>query len=162
MTLVQNYESRQVIIEVIEIVLNIYFTLELVLRFALCTNKKEFMKTGLNVVDFISLLPLYLELVIDNQQVLRYARTLAVFRIVKISRSCRYNYTLQVLFNTLKESALQLLLLIFLLLILATVFAYASFYVEGNLRDTQFKSIPHCLWWSFITMTTVRMLFSYI
>ena len=149
--------TRILLMKVAEIVLNTYFTLELLLRFTLCPHKKDFIKGSMNLVDFMSLVPVYLELIINNQQISNYTDILAVFRIVKVFRSFRYNYTLQVLVNTLKESLPELLLLVFLMLILATVFAYASYFIEGKLQDTQFESIPNCLWWSFITMTTVSL-----
>ena len=149
--------TNMFIISVAEIVLNIYFTLELLLRFILSPHKKEFVKQSVNVADFMSLLPNYLELVTDSEQVINYVGILAVFRIVKVFRSFRYNYTLQVLANTLQESLPELLLLAFLMVILATVFAFASYFVEGKLNNTHFRSIPHCLWWALITMTTVSV-----
>ena len=147
--------SSENILFVFELILNAYFTLELFLRFILCPQKKEFLTDRMNFADLISLIPAYINLVSTNKKILSYVDILKVFRIVKVFRSFRYNYTLQVLVNTLKESLPELLLLLFLMSLLATVFAYASFFVEGQKEGTLFKSIPHCLWWAFITMTTV-------
>ena len=147
------------VLKVIEIGLTFYFTVEFMLRFTLGHKKKEFLKDRLNMVDIMSTTPIYLQLLINNTDYSHYTDVLAIFRIVKVFRSFRYNYTLQVLSNTLKESLPELSLLVFLMLLLATIFAYASYFIEGRLDDTLFKSIPHCLWWSFITMTTVSSLF---
>ena len=111
------------------------------------------------MADLMSLFPVYIEFVFGKnptyRRISRYINILAVFRIVKVFRSFRYNYTLQVLVNTLKESLPELSLLVFLMLLLATVFAYASYFTEQEEEDTQFVTIPQCLWWAFITMTTV-------
>ena len=110
-----------------------------------------------NLADFISLIPSYSKFIIANEQLVNYVGILAVFRIWKGFRSFRYNYTVQVLVKTIKESIPELLLLICLMVMLATVFAYASYFIEGKLINTHFKSIPHCLWWVLITMTTVSL-----
>lgn len=149
-------------IQICELVLNIYFTIELIVRFVLCPKKKLFVKSRLNMADLMSLFPAYIEIILKNHpfypRVSNYINILTVFRIVKVFRSFRYNYTLQVLVNTLKESLPELSLLVFLMLLLATVFAYASYFTEKDQKNTQFVSILRCLWWAFITMTTVRLI----
>ena len=52
------------ILTTIEKVLNVYFTLELVLKFLLCPHKKLFVKDVLNFVDFAAILPIYLKMIL--------------------------------------------------------------------------------------------------
>ena len=143
-----------------EYALNVYFTAELILRAMLCPNKSKFIKTMLFWIDLAAVIPMYIEIAasqyIDIQSPkFRCVHILEVFRICKVFRVFRYNYALQVLVNTLKESLPELMLLVFLMTLLATMFSFCNFYVENINPDSPFKSIPYSLWWAFITMTTV-------
>ena len=137
---------------VLEIFTNAYFTLEFILRVWSCPDKKHFIRSKMNWIDFLSLWSFYMDMSISASDAKRYIGLLAVFRIVKIFRTFRYNYALQVLVNTLKESLPELMLLVFLLTILALGFAFLNYHLED---DTDFYNIPNSLWWSLITMTTV-------
>ena len=59
----------------------------------MCPNRKEFFKNALNWVDFISIIPFYLELMVpSNVQVLlviRITRFTKIFRIFKLSKHFR-------------------------------------------------------------------------
>ena len=138
---------------ILEIFTNAYFTLEFILRLWSCPDKKHFIHSKMNWIDFLSLWSFYLEIAISDPDARKYIGLLAVFRIVKIFRTFRYNYALQVLVNTLKESLPELMLLVFLLTILALGFAFCNYHLEDDAN--YFYNIPNSLWWSLITMTTV-------
>eukprot|EP00794_Sanderia_malayensis_P020508 gene20508-22526_t len=138
---------------VLEVFTNAYFTLEFILRVICCPDKKSFVKSKMNWVDFLSLWSFYIDIAVTDAKARRYTGLFAVFRIVKIFRTFRYNYALQVLVNTLKESLPELMLLVFLLVILAMAFAFCNYHLEDD--DSLFYNIPSSLWWSLITMTTV-------
>ena len=137
----------------LEIFTNAYFTIEFILRIWSCPDKRHFIASKMNWIDFLSLWSFYLEIAVSDEGARRYIGLLAVFRIVKIFRTFRYNYALQVLANTLKESLPELLLLVFLLTILALGFAFCNYHLEDD--SNNFYNIPNSLWWSLITMTTV-------
>ena len=137
----------------LEIFTNVYFTIEFILRIWSCPDKRNFIASKMNWIDFLSLWSFYLEIAVSDKIARRYIGLLAVFRIVKIFRTFRYNYALQVLANTLKESLPELLLLVFLLTILALGFAFCNYHLEDD--SNNFYNIPNSLWWSLITMTTV-------
>ncbi len=140
---------------VLEVFTNAYFTLEFILRFFSCPDKKAFLRSKMNWVDFLSLWSFYIDIAVTDAKARRYTGLLAVFRIIKIFRTFRYNYALQVLVNTLKESLPELMLLVFLLVILAMGFAFCNYHLEDD--DSLFYNIPNSLWWSLITMTTVSI-----
>ena len=140
-----------------ELFCNVYFALEWGLRFWSCPDKKAFIHEKMNWIDFFSLWSTFLALAISNMKARRYIDLLETFRIIRVFRAFRYNYALQVLINTLKESLPELMLLVFLLGIQAMVFAFCNYYLEGDQKDSQFLTIPDSLWWAFITMTTVSM-----
>eukprot|EP00794_Sanderia_malayensis_P012865 gene12865-14190_t len=129
-----------------------WFTMEFIVRFLSCPDKIAFVKSCMNLVDFLAIVPYYITLIyhqqgygLDNIRIIRLVR---VFRIFKLSRHSR---GLQILGLTLRASIKELGLLIFFLLIGVVLFSSAVYYVEVQ----TFQSIPHAFWWAIITMCTV-------
>lgn len=141
-----------------EIFCVVWFTIELVVRFIAAPKKLDFVRSFLNIIDFIAVLPYYIILAIgtgafeskknSSLAFLRILRLIRVFRIFKLSRHYR---GLKVLGKTLKASLRELLLLTFFLLMGVIIFSSAVFYVES----AHFSSIPEAFWFSVVTMTTV-------
>ena len=135
----------------------VWFTTEYLLRVITCPNKIKFFTGLLNVIDFLSILPYYLNLVIpkgDNSSlsILRVVRVIRVLRVFKLSRHSR---GLQILGNTLKASFNELVMLGFFLFVIILIFGSCVYYAEQSVNDTKFTSIPASFWWAIVTMTTV-------
>ena len=141
----------------IEIVCIAWFTFEYLIRLLSSPEKVKFVKSFLNIIDLISILPYYITLPMANASgssfaILRVIRLVRVFRIFKLSR---HSKGLQILGQTLKASMRELGMLIFFMIIVVVLFSSAIFYAEGNEPGTDFNSIPSAFWWSVVTMTTV-------
>ena len=142
---------------VIEVICIVWFTLEYVVRLAAAPQKLAFIRSFLNVIDLVAILPYYITLPMDTSRVtslsvLRVIRLVRVFRIFKLSR---HSKGLQVLGHTLASSSRELAMLIFFLLISVILFSSAVFYAEQDSPGTEFNSIPDAFWWAVVTMTTV-------
>ena len=138
-----------------------WFTLEYVIRLLAAPLKIHFIRSFLNIIDLIAILPYYIILVLSaggNMELgsatsvafFRILRLIRVFRIFKLSRHYR---GLKILGLTLKASLRELLLLFFFLLMGVVIFSSAVYYAESS----HFGSIPEAFWWSVVTMTTVRV-----
>ena len=129
-----------------------WFSLEFLTRFFSCPNKLEFIKSYMNIIDLLAILPYYITLIFDKEGLgldnIRMIRLVRVLRIFKLSRHSR---GLQILGLTLRASIRELGLLIFFLLIGIILFSSAIYYVE----EETFQSIPDAFWWAIITMCTV-------
>ncbi|XP_046861000.1 potassium voltage-gated channel subfamily A member 7-like isoform X2 [Xenia sp. Carnegie-2017] len=135
----------------------IWFTFEYIVRLLSSPNKLVFLRSFLNIIDIVAILPYYITLPMKSAKasslgVLRVIRLVRVFRIFKLSRHSR---GLQILGHTLRASLRELGLLIFFLLIGVILFSSAIYYAEGGEKNTNFKSIPEAFWWAVVTMTTV-------
>ncbi|XP_036361480.1 potassium voltage-gated channel subfamily A member 1 isoform X3 [Octopus bimaculoides] len=143
----------------------IWFTMELLIRFASCPVKLDFFKDSMNAIDIVSIIPYFITLgtVIQNDTnsqdkqnmslaILRVIRLVRVFRIFKLSR---HSKGLQILGQTLKASLRELGLLIFFLVIGVVLFSSAVYFAEVDTEESHFKSIPDSFWWAVVTMTTV-------
>ena len=134
----------------------IWFTFEYVMRLISSPNKWQFLKSFLNMIDLLAILPYFITLSIKTGNttplsVLRVVRLVRVFRIFKLSR---HSLGLRILGHTLKASISELGMLIFFLLLGVILFSSAIYYAEQGQNDS-FKSIPHAFWYSLVTMTTV-------
>ena len=149
---------------IIETACIVWFTSELLIRFASCPSKLQFFRDIMNVIDIVAIFPYFITLgtVIGDRSksnnqamslaILRVIRLVRVFRIFKLSR---HSKGLQILGQTLKASMRELGLLIFFLFIGVILFSSAVYFAEADSDKSHFHSIPDAFWWAVVTMTTV-------
>ncbi|KAJ8245839.1 hypothetical protein GJAV_G00260860 [Gymnothorax javanicus] len=148
----------------------IWFTIEVLLRVTFCPDKVEFFKSALNIIDFVAILPFYLEVGLSGlsskaaKDVLGFLRVVRFVRILRIFKLTRHFVGLRVLGHTLRASTNEFLLLIIFLALGVLIFATMIYYAEriGAKADdptasehTYFKNIPIGFWWAVVTMTTL-------
>ncbi|XP_038833586.1 potassium voltage-gated channel subfamily C member 2-like [Salvelinus namaycush] len=148
----------------------LWFTLEFMVRVIFSPDKLEFVKSLLNIIDFVAILPFYLEVGLSGlsskaaKDVLGFLRVVRFVRILRIFKLTRHFVGLRVLGHTLKASTNEFLLLIIFLALGVLIFATAIYYAErigANPNDptagehTMFKNIPIGFWWAVVTMTTL-------
>ncbi|XP_046969402.1 potassium voltage-gated channel protein Shaw-like [Vanessa cardui] len=147
----------------IELVCNVWFTIELLVRSVVAPNIIEFVKSPVNIIDFIATLSFYMDVVVeltvvkrnlDKADILEFISIIKILRLFKLTR---HSPGLKILVHTFKASAKELTLLVFFLVLGIVIFASLVYYAEKSQDnpDNQFKSIPLGLWWAIVTMTTV-------
>ncbi|XP_048763849.2 potassium voltage-gated channel protein Shaw-like isoform X3 [Ostrea edulis] len=136
-----------------------FFTLEFLTRFMFCPRKYQFITALQNIIDFIAILPDYIEffLKLSNPQgndwpFMDFIFILRMLRLCRIFRLIRHVPGLWILLYTLKASFNELLLMFVFLLIGMVIFASLIHFAEP---DSGYDNIPIGFWWSVITMTTV-------
>ncbi|XP_066113896.1 potassium voltage-gated channel subfamily C member 2 isoform X3 [Saccopteryx bilineata] len=148
----------------------VWFTIEFLVRIIFCPNKLEFIKNLLNIIDFVAILPFYLEVGLSGlsskaaKDVLGFLRVVRFVRILRIFKLTRHFVGLRVLGHTLRASTNEFLLLIIFLALGVLIFATMIYYAErvgaqpndpSASEHTQFKNIPIGFWWAVVTMTTL-------
>ncbi|XP_078276647.1 voltage-gated potassium channel KCNC4 [Rhinoraja longicauda] len=145
----------------------VWFTLEFLARIIFCPNKLLFVKNTLNLIDFVAILPFYLEQALRGlsskaaRDVLGFLRVVRFVRILRIFKLTRHFVGLRVLGHTLRASTNEFLLLVIFLALGVLIFATMIYYAERigenpNSRGTNhFKNIPIGFWWAVVTMTTL-------
>uniref|UniRef100_A0A0K0D651 Ion_trans domain-containing protein n=1 Tax=Angiostrongylus cantonensis TaxID=6313 RepID=A0A0K0D651_ANGCA len=144
----------------IEFICNIWFTLEIIVRFIFCPSKIGFLKSPLNNIDLVATLSFYVDAIfvrlMDDapKDVVEFLSMIRIFRLFKLTQHHR---GLQILIHTFRASAKELILLVFFLILGIVIFAALVYYAEKMEinPDNQFQSIPLGLWWAICTMTTV-------
>jgi voltage-gated potassium channel len=140
----------------------IIFSIEYVLRLWTCSELLKYSKpfvgriryaiTWSALVDFLSILPFYLNFLPIDLRWLRIFRLLRLLRMLKIAR---YLIALNLIFNVIRERKEQLLVVLMFIFFLLVIIATVMFYVEGPAQPDVFSSIPATMWWGIATLTTV-------
>eukprot|EP01062_Namystynia_karyoxenos_P067479 TRINITY_DN6144_c0_g1_i1.p1 TRINITY_DN6144_c0_g1~~TRINITY_DN6144_c0_g1_i1.p1 ORF type:complete len:592 (+),score=173.84 TRINITY_DN6144_c0_g1_i1:70-1845(+) len=123
---------------VLECICIAWFTVELAVRLATCSSTSEFLRSTLNWVDIVSVIPFYVDLGLrmggqagggatSGLVVLRVVRLTRVFRVFKLSK---YNENVQLVASTLIVSGDALRMQLFLMTIATVLFGSFMFIAE--------------------------------
>uniref|UniRef100_A0A914XE76 Ion transport domain-containing protein n=1 Tax=Plectus sambesii TaxID=2011161 RepID=A0A914XE76_9BILA len=146
----------------VELICNLWFAFEIVVRFTFCPNIVRFVKDAINIIDVVATLSFYVDWLMEyllkttegNRDTVEF---FSIIRILRLFKLTQHSSGLKILIQTFKASAQELLLLVFFVLLGIVIFAALVYYaerVEAN-PDNQFDSIPVGLWWAIITMCTI-------
>ena len=134
---------------------------KILFRFISCPDILEFIRSSVNIIDFVATLSFYIDLILahiaahlENADVLEF---FSIIRILRLFKLTRHSSGLKILLQTFRASAKELMLLVFFLVLGIIIFASLVYYAEriAPNPNNDFKSIPLGLWWALVTMTTV-------
>ncbi|XP_061196622.1 potassium voltage-gated channel protein Shaw-like [Saccostrea echinata] len=149
---------------IVDNICNLFFFLELVIKFIAAPYKTRFLITPFTLIEFVCLIPYYLAVTlvfahpnpIEIFDLIRLLIALRVLRIFRIFILMKHFMALKVLMYTLKASTNELFLLLLVVIIGVVIFACLVYYMEIFSDEvSDFKHIPLAFWWALITMTTV-------
>lgn len=145
----------------IECMCNAWFTLEILVRCISSPNMCDFIKSSVNIIDYIATMSFYIDLILqkyfshlENADILEF---FSIIRIMRLFKLTRHSSGLKILIQTFRASAKELTLLVFFLVLGIVIFASLVYYAERIQTNphNDFNSIPLGLWWALVTMTTV-------
>ncbi|CAF1351935.1 unnamed protein product [Rotaria sp. Silwood1] len=140
---------------------NTWFIFEIMIRFIVSPNKKEFCQSFLNIIDFLATFWFYftwalIKLNVNDNEALDLLSTIRIMRLFKLFN---HHPGLKVIITSMKYSSSVLWLLIFFVLIAVAIFAALIYYAERmttrHPNENMFRSIPDALWFNMITMSTI-------
>ncbi|XP_048878878.1 potassium voltage-gated channel subfamily S member 2 [Brienomyrus brachyistius] len=139
-----------------------WFTFEVVTRMLLAPNRKKFFLHPLNMIDIVSVLPIYITLLFDlvansDMELGNVGKVVQVFRLMRIFRVlklARHSTGLRSLGATLRHSYREVGILLLYLAVGVAVFASMAYTAEYE-EDVGMDTIPACWWWGTVSMTTV-------
>ncbi|GBP56122.1 Potassium voltage-gated channel protein Shaw [Eumeta japonica] len=108
-------------------------------------NIIEFVKSPVNIIDFIATLSFYMDLVVEKAVVRRTGSKadilefISIIKILRLFKLTRHSPGLKILVHTFKASAKELTLLVFFLVLGIVIFASLVYYAEKS-------QLPLC-WW---------------
>lgn len=112
----------------------------------------EYAVTPIAILDAMAIAPTILGFITPELYLLRIIR---LARIGRVGRSKKFRQSIRHFNRALssKKEELQISTIYSGIVIIAS--SVLMFLVEGSVQQEQFGSIPRCLWWSVITVTTV-------
>jgi voltage-gated potassium channel len=141
------------ILIVLEWTITVIFSLEYILRIIIVKKPFRYIFSFYGIIDFLSVIPTYMSLLIVGYQsliVIRILRLLRVFRILKLTR---YTSAGRFLAKSLWASREKISIFIFFVLTIVVIMGTIMYLVEGEKNG--FTSIPTSIYWAIVTLTTV-------
>ncbi|MBO4307280.1 MAG: ion transporter [Bacteroidales bacterium] len=138
----------------LEWVFTLIFTFEYYLRIYCLQKPWKYVFSFYGIIDFLSIFPAYLSLVIPATQtltVLRILRTLRIFRIFNMQRFLHESFHLM---NALRRSLTKILIFMLFVFITAIILGAIVYMFEHD-KNPAMTSIPTAIYWAVVTITTV-------
>ena len=129
------------------------FTLEYALRLLTIGRPLAYATSFYGIVDLMAILPTYLSILFPGTQFLLVIRILRVLRIFRVLKLVPYVGEARMLVEALSASRRKITVFLFTVLTLVIIFGSMMYLIE-DARDG-FTSIPRCVYWAVVTLTTV-------
>ena len=129
------------------------FTAEFLLRCYCSKRAKNYVFSFFGMVDLLSIIPTYLEILFVGSHYLVVIRILRVLRIFRILKFVQYIHEAKLLIDGVKKSGRKIILFICAVLSISVILGSIMYVVEGG--EGMFTSIPKSIYWAIVTCTTV-------
>ena len=138
----------------LEWIFTIFFTIEYALRIYCVKDPKRYIFSFYGIIDLLAILPTYLSLIVANSHYLLIIRALRLLRVFRVFKLAQFMKESAVIIKALQASSRRIMVFLFFILLMVTVFGSIMYLVEGAAND-KFDSIPRSIYWAIVTLTTV-------
>lgn len=142
------------IMKILEWLFTLLFTIEYYLRIYCLKKPWRYVFSFYGIIDFLSIFPAYLSLILPATQALSVLRLLRMLRIFRIFHIDSFMVEGQLLLEAMKRSAVKIMIFMLFVFISAVILGTVMFAVEGS-SNPQMSSIPKGVYWAVVTLTTV-------
>lgn len=136
-----------------EWIVTILFTIEYILRIISVKKPKKYIFSFYGVIDLLSTIPKYLSFFFAGSQYFAAFRALRLLRVFRILKLVRFLGESNNLIKAINASKAKIFVFVFSVLIISVILGTVMYLVEGP--DHGFNSIPHSIYWTIVTLTTV-------
>ncbi len=140
--------------KVLEWSFTLVFTFEFYLRIYCLKNPRYYLLSFYGLIDMLSIFPAYLSLFLPGTQALTVLRLLRLLRLFRIFHMQRFIDESRKLLNTLRRSAVRILIFMLFIVLFSIILGTIMFAVEGD-ANPALSSIPRGIYWAVVTITTV-------
>ena len=139
----------------VEWVFTILFTIEYVLRLICIGRPLRYAFSFFGMVDLLAVLPTYISLLVPGSHYLAVIRILRVLRVFRVLRIVQYVGEANVLLRAMHASRRKIEVFLFCVITLVVILGSLLYIVEGHVPDSKFTSMPRCIYWAIVTLSTV-------
>ena len=157
------HEAHREFFRVFDLVSVIIFSIEYILRVWSCNHEPRYKHTLFGrlkymvstdaLIDLLAILPFYVHVVVGLD--LRVLRILRLLRFLRLFRLTAYMRSAKMVKNVFVKRANELKLSLVLIVFLIVIASSLLYFAEHNAQPTVFSSIPACIWWAVVTVTSV-------
>lgn len=140
------------ILQVINLVTIIVFSIEYVYRVSIASNKIKYIFSLSGLIDLAAILPFYIS---QGGIDLRSLRIFRLIRLVKLLKSYRLQRAIEHIKSTLNETKEELQVFSIFMFFTLYLAAVGIYYFENPAQPEVFSSVFSSLWWSVTSLTTV-------
>jgi voltage-gated potassium channel len=131
----------------------ILFTIELLLRLVSVDNPIAYLLSFFGVIDVLSIAPTYLSLLLAGTQSLLVLRALRLLRIFRIFKLSHFLAEMSFLRTAIRASFRKISIFMSFVLVMVVILGSIMYLIENG--ENGFNSIPECIYWAIVTITTV-------
>lgn len=131
----------------------ILFTLEYAVRIYVTKRPLRYIFSFFGIVDLLSILPSYLDLLFPGIHYLMLFRALRVLRIFRVLKMVQYVGEANLLYQALWASGRKIVVFMTAVITLVLILGSIMYLIEGP--EHGFTSIPKSVYWAIVTLTTV-------
>lgn len=151
---VQNLDDQyHDILVLAEWVITIFFTIEYILRIVSTRKPLKYMFSFYGVIDFISILPMYLSFFIPSTKILSVVRALRLLRLFRILNLGNFTGQAAELKLAINASRTAITVFVYFIIIISILLGAVMYVIEPI--ESGFTSIPTSIYWCIVTLTTV-------
>ncbi len=156
------YLQYQSFFRISEMVVVVIFTIEYAANIYVADKKAKYIFGPWGIIDFLAIAPSYLNFVdlraikiLRVARVLRFLRLMRMARLLKLAKRTSETMAEREMVNKFDTLKMDLQIYFIALFSALVVFSTLEYYIERNVPDSLFTSIPKAMWWAIVTMTTV-------
>jgi voltage-gated potassium channel len=138
---------------IMEWIFTAIFTIEYMLRLISIKQPIKYVISFLGIIDLLAIIPSYLSIFIVGAQSLLVLRALRLLRVFRIFKLTHFLTEMQFLGVAIKGSLKKIYIFTFVVLMLVIILGSIMYLVENG--ENGFTSIPDCIYWAIVTITTV-------
>lgn len=139
---------------VLEWAFTILFTFEYAVRLWVVRRPWRYALSFFGIVEFLALLPSYLELILVGTHYLMILRVLRLLRMFRVLKMAHHMGEAGILINALLASRAKIAVFLFSVLALVCVEGTVMYLLEHSV-NAGFRNIPQAVYWAIVTITTV-------
>ena len=141
------------VLRIAEWIFTIVFSIEYLARIISIRKPWYYITSFYGIIDFLSVIPTYIGLVIGGGQYLLMIRALRLMRVFRILKLSRYMGEASTLSSALKASRHKIAVFLWAVFTIVIIMGTVMYLVEGG--ENGFTSIPRSIYWAIVTLTTV-------
>jgi voltage-gated potassium channel len=138
------FEAVSIVIFSVEYLLRIYISDLTHPAMTRTRSALKFIFSFYGLIDLTAILPFYVPFIIKAD--MRFLRILRLFRFFRIFKLSRYNSTLKLIWDVIREKKSEFVMTFFISFLMLLVSAFLMYYVENPAQPEKFRNIFSSLW----------------